>query len=301
MADDNRTKAMGGTPSVDFNKTQIGAPPSADPNKTIMGTGPSINTTVTIKPVQCPVCKAFNPPGMMYCNECGLIFEKSLDGDAFGAPAVQLPCMVETTGKEHQLRPGINVIGRQGDIAVEDTRVSRKHAQVTLDGDTATVVDLGSTNGTKVAGELLPQGEERTLEPGVTVSFGGFEMSFSMPGEQNKTQAAISGRTAAIQAAPTVHTASAWLIVDDEEFALEPGKHSFGRRSDNDIVINDPYVSGKHGEIEVDETGVYLTDTGSSNGTVLNDAKLAQNHKTQLQKDDVIKLGDKVVTIRFKE
>lgn len=301
MADDNRTQAMGGTPSVDLNKTQIGVPPTADPNKTIMGSGPSLNTTITIKPVQCPVCKAFNPPGMMYCNECGLIFEKSLDGDAFGAPAVQLPCLVETTGKEHQLRPGANAFGRQGDIAVEDTRVSRTHARVTLDGDTVTVEDLGSTNGTKVAGALLPAGEVRTVNPGETVSFGGFEMSLTMPGEQNKTQAALSGRTAVIQAAPTVNTAAAWLIVDDEEFALEHGKHSFGRRTDNDIVISDPFVSGKHGEIEVDDSGVYLTDTGSSNGTVMNDAKLAQNHKTQLQKGDVIKLGEKVITIRFKE
>ena len=194
------------------------------------------------------------------------------------------------------------VIGRSDcDIVINDAELSRQHVLVAINGTSARIEDLGSTNGTKVAGELLPQGEKRTLEPGVTVSFGGFEMSFSMPGEQNKTQAALSGRTAAIQAAPTVQTAFAWLIVDDEEYALEPGKHTFGRRSDNDIVISDPYVSGHHGEIEVDETGVYLTDTGSSNGTVLNDAKLAQNQKTQLQKDDVIKLGDKVVTIRFKE
>lgn len=301
MADKDGTQATGDAPSVDPNKTQHGAPPVADPNKTVMGTAPSINTTVTIQPVQCPVCKSFNPPGMMYCNDCGLIFEMALDGDAFGAPAVQLPCLVETTGREHQLRPGANVVGRQGDIAVEDTRVSRRHAQVTLEGDTATVEDLGSTNGTKVAGETLPQDETRTLEPGTTVSFGGFEMTFSLPGEQNKTLAALSGRTAAIQAAPTVQNAAAWLIVDDEEFALEPGRHSFGRRTDNAIVISDPYVSGKHGEFEVDETGVYLTDTGSSNGTVLNDAKIAANQKTLLRKGDVIKLGEKEISIRFKE
>ncbi len=301
MADQDRTQATGGTPSVDPNKTQLGSPPTADPNKTIMGTAPSINTTVTIQPVQCPVCKSFNPPGMMYCNDCGLIFEMALDGDAFGAPAVQLPCLVETTGREHQLRPGINVVGRQGDILVEDTRVSRKHAQVTLDGDVATVEDLGSTNGTKVAGDLLAEGESRKVEPGATISFGGFEMTFSLPGEENKTQMAMSGRTAVIQAAPTIQTAAAWLIIDDEEIALEPGRHSFGRRTDNAIVISDPYVSGKHGEFEVDETGVYLTDTGSSNGTVLNDAKIAPNQKTMLQKGDVIKLGEREITIRFKE
>jgi len=173
---------MGGAPSVDLNKTQLGAPPTADPNRTIMGTAPSLNVTTTIKPVQCPVCKSHNPPGLMYCNDCGLIFEKALDGDAFGAPAVQLPCLVETSGREHQLRPGTNVFGRQGDISVEDTRVSRKHAQVNLEGDTVTVEDLGSTNGTKVGGAMLPAGEKRAVNPGETVSFGGFEMTLSMPG-----------------------------------------------------------------------------------------------------------------------
>ena len=287
MTDPNKTRALGGAPS-------------ADPNKTVMGSAPSINTTVTIKPVQCPVCKSFNPPGIMFCTDCGLIFEKALDGDAFGAPSVRLPCLVDQSGREHQLRPGPNTVGRQGDIAVEDTRVSRRHAQVTLDGQSATIEDLGSTNGTKVTGAKIAPGEPHALNPGDVVSFGGYEMSFSTPGETNKTQQAMSGRTSAISVAPTVQSAMAWLMVDDEEVALEKGSHTFGRRTDNDIVISDPYVSGSHGKFDVDETGVYLTDTGSTNGTVLNDAKLTPDQRTQLQKDDVIKLGDKTLRVRFK-
>ncbi|HXH61962.1 MAG TPA: FHA domain-containing protein [Fimbriimonadaceae bacterium] len=301
MTDDNRTRAMGGTPSVDPNKTRMGAPPSTDPNKTVMGAAPTVNTTVTIKPVQCPVCKAFNPPGIMFCNDCGLIFEKALDGDAFGAPSVKLPCLVDQNGREHQLRPGPNVVGRQGDILIEDTRVSRRHAHVILDGTSAKVEDLGSTNGTKVGGQPLAQGQQAPIESGAVLSFGGYEMTFSLPGEANKTQQAMSGRTAAISVAPTVHNAAAWLKIDDDETPLEPGKHTFGRRTDNDIVVSDPYVSGRHGVFEVDDSGVYVTDTGSTNGTVLNDAKIAANQRTQLQKGDVIKLGDKTITVRFKE
>ena len=284
----------------DQNKTQmIGGAPTVDPNKTMMGAAPSINTTVTIKPVQCPVCKSFNPPGIMFCSDCGLIFEKALDGDAFGAPTVRLPCLVDQSGREHQLRPGPNVVGRQGDVLIEDTRVSRRHAQVNLDGQSATIEDLGSTNGTKVGGS--PISGAVALNPGDVVSFGGYEMTFSTPGETNKTQQAMSGRTAAISVAPTVQTAVAWLIVDDEETPLDIGRHTFGRRTDNDIVISDPFVSGKHGVIEADETGVYLTDTGSTNGTVLNDAKITPDQRTQLQKDDVIRLGEKTIRVRFKE
>ncbi len=284
----------------DQNKTQmIGGAPTVDPNKTVMGAAPSINTTVTIKPVQCPVCKAFNPPGLMFCSDCGLIFEKALDGDAFGAPTVRLPCLVDQNGREHQLRPGPNVVGRQGDVLIEDTRVSRRHAQVILDGQSASVEDLGSTNGTKVNGNKVEA--RANVNPGDVLSFGGYEMTFSTPGETNKTQQALSGRTAAISVPPTVNNAVAWLMVDDEEHPLSPGSHTFGRRTDNAIVVSDPYVSGKHGVFEVDDTGVYLTDTGSTNGTVLNDAKITANQRTQLQKEDVIKLGEKTLRIKFKD
>jgi pSer/pThr/pTyr-binding forkhead associated (FHA) protein len=56
-------------------------------------------------------------------------------------------------------------------------------------------------------------------------------------------------------------------------------------------VVPDPYVSGKHGQIEVDEDGVYLTDLGSSNGTFVNEARLAHHMRTQVGPDDVIRLG----------
>lgn len=285
----------------DPNRTQLVSPPSADPNRTIMGTAPSLNTTVTIKPVQCPVCKAFNPPGLMFCNDCGLIFEMALDGDAFGAPAVQLPVLVESIGREHQLRPGANIVGRAGDILVDDTRVSRRHCQLTMDSGQVMVEDLGSTNGTSVSGQKLGQGEKRPLGNGEKVSLGGLELTLSMPGEGNKTLQALSGRTAAISVVPTVDESVAWLVMPDREIPLALGSHTFGRRDSNEIVITDPYVSGTHGKIEVAEDGVYLTDTGSTNGTVLNEAKVTPQMRTKLDKGDVIRLGSLEVRLRFKE
>jgi len=277
----------------------MGSVSAGDPNRTIMGTAPSLNATVTIKPVQCPVCKAFNPPGLMFCNDCGLIFEMALDGDAFGAPAVQLPVLIDSSGKEFQLRPGDNVLGRQGDIVFDDTRVSRRHASVSIQSGSVFVEDLGSTNGTSVAGEKIAAGERRSVGNGERISLGGLELSLSMPGEANKTLAALSGKTSAMAAAPTIGEVKATLVIDGEETPLRVGMHSFGRKTDNAVVISDPYVSGRHGTIEVTDDGVFLTDTGSTNGTVLNDAKLAANLRTQLQATDVIKLGNVVVSIRL--
>lgn len=55
-------------------------------------------------------------------------------------------------GLELLLRQGINLIGRAPDaeIRIESPKISRRHAQITVDGDTAVVEDLGSKNGTFV-------------------------------------------------------------------------------------------------------------------------------------------------------
>jgi pSer/pThr/pTyr-binding forkhead associated (FHA) protein len=299
MSDPNRTQAL----SSDPNRTQLGAPPLLDPNRTMMGTAPTLNATVTIKPIQCTVCKTFNPAGVMFCIDCGLIFDRALPADAFGGPAIQLPMLVEQSGREHPVRPGANSIGREGDVMLVDARISRRHAQITDEGGQLLVEDLGSTNGTKVDGTALAAGERKALSGGETISFGGFEVKLSMPGETgaNATAVISSNKTAAIATPPRVEVAPAVLIGPDNEYPLKAGLNSFGRKSDNDVSIPDPYVSGKHGVIEVAADGTFFTDIGSTNGTMLNDAKLAANMRTAITPDDVIRLGSLEFRIRLNE
>ena len=288
MSDANKTQML----SSDPNRTMLGSP-TMDPNKTIMGTAPTLNATITIKPTQCPVCKTFNPAGVMFCIDCGLIFDRALPGDAFGAPAIQLPMLVESSGREHPLRPGETTIGREGDIQLADGRASRRHAQINSDNGVLTVEDLGSTNGTKVNGTALTAGEKKTLAGGDTVSFGGIELKLALPGAKggNTTQVFSSNKTAAISAPPQKEVAPAMLVGEGREIPLKVGMNVFGRKSENDVQINDPYVSGKHGVIEVTDQGIFLTDTGSTNGTMLNDAKLSPNMRTTMTPEDVIRLG----------
>jgi pSer/pThr/pTyr-binding forkhead associated (FHA) protein len=299
MMDSGKTQAL----SADPNRTQLGAAPTLDPNKTVMGTAPTMNATVTIKPIQCPVCKTFNPTGVMFCVECGLIFDRALDGDAFGAPAVQLPMLVESSGREHPIRPGTNIIGREGDIALVDGRVSRRHAQVHSTDGLLEIEDLGSTNGTLVNGDRLEVGQRVPLSGTETLSFGGLELRISLPGgtSAGATQAFASNKTAAIAAPPKAQTAPATLVGEGREMPLKVGMNSFGRKSENDVQIADPYVSGKHGIIEIADDGVYITDTGSTNGTMLNDAKLAPNMRTLLTAEDVIRLGSMEFRVQVRE
>ena len=58
------------------------------------------------------------------------------------------------SGRTYDLTQGSHVIGRGQDSAfrLPDTGVSRRHLEINWDGQSATLTDLGSTNGTTVNG-----------------------------------------------------------------------------------------------------------------------------------------------------
>lgn len=272
-----------------------------DPNRTQMIPGTNLSVTQVIQPVQCPICKTHNPAGEAFCVECGLLFSSALPDDAFGAPAVRLPCLVDESGREHFLRPGSNIVGREADILLTDARVSRRHAEITLEGQTVKLKDLGSTNGTTVNGEKLESGNEVTLSAGDEVMFGGVKLVLSFPGEGNITQVPAGGKTQSIPAPPGKKPAVALLQTQDEEYPLVKGENTLGRRQDNDIVISDPYASGSHGKFEINDEGVFFTDLGSTNGTLLNGSKLPANEKVRVTPDDELQIGRLTFKLAFKQ
>jgi DNA-binding winged helix-turn-helix (wHTH) protein len=62
-------------------------------------------------------------------------------------------------GSEIPLQDGDNLIGRSPDAAVlvDTSEVSRRHALILIDGDSAFIEDLGSKNGTFLRGRRLEQ------------------------------------------------------------------------------------------------------------------------------------------------
>jgi len=77
-----------------------------------------------------------------------------------------------TPGKAYPLSKSEIYIGRDvsNDIAVNDPEISRKHARLTLQGDTFVVEDLGSTNGTFVDAQRLMG--PHVLRTGELIMFG---------------------------------------------------------------------------------------------------------------------------------
>jgi len=87
--------------------------------------------------------------------------------------------LVLTDGRRVQIGTEPLVIGRLPEcgVVLADSNVSRRHAELRRSGDSVTLTDLGSTNGTRVNGAPI---RERVLVSGDEVSVGSTRLIFEM-------------------------------------------------------------------------------------------------------------------------
>ncbi len=159
--------------------------------------------------ILCKNCLYKNPPGAIFCAECGAqltageIATQSIRTDkvnpstARGAPVpIPKPITDNAWGSLHLMDNGQILpladrneytLGRlsEGQPVVPDldlsphqayaAGVSRIHAILKRDGKRVTIMDLGSSNGTYVNGKRLTPSTERLLNHGDVVALGKFK------------------------------------------------------------------------------------------------------------------------------
>lgn len=79
-------------------------------------------------------------------------------------------------------------------------------------------------------------------------------------------------------------------------FTLALGFTTLGRKPDNDIVVQDPAVSGAHAHFIIEKNtnfpeylDIFVEDFGSTNGTFVNNLPAEKKHK--LNHNDVVRIG----------
>jgi pSer/pThr/pTyr-binding forkhead associated (FHA) protein len=164
----------------------------------------------------CPYCKHENREGVLLCEVCGKpLHAKAPDVTLPFAPAAlrgdvpppkapgatlqagqDTPLLIHIQGAAQPvvLQPNQRVVlGRvdttmpqQPDVDLtsyqgQEKGVSRIHAAIERTGETVTVVDLGSTNGTYVNGEKLVPHQPRVLRGGEEIRLGKLVVSAATP------------------------------------------------------------------------------------------------------------------------
>ena len=87
------------------------------------------------------------------------------------------------------------------------------------------------------------------------------------------------------------------VSADGRQFDLLQAQVTIGRGPANQIVINDLRVSTNHATLTRDVSGSYtLVDIGSTNGTFVNNMRLASPHRLQVNEE--ISLGGYILTVQ---
>jgi len=89
-----------------------------------------------------------------------------------------------------------------------------------------------------------------------------------------------------------------WLVSSGETFRLKEGDNTVGRDPHCDVFLDTPGVSRRHASIRMDSRAkaVVLQDLGSTNGTLVRGAPVAQ---TTLSDGDVIAIGSVELKVRL--
>ncbi len=254
--------------------------------------------------VACPICRTMNSHLETYCSECGFLLGSTPGAEA-EPQAEESGCSLtdDRSGRAFALHAGDNTVGREGcDVLLLDATVSRRHAAVTLAERGLTVTDFGSTNGTQVDGSPVPANQPTPAGHGSVIRFGSSSLTVSAPGriaaEAAPTPAPDEPAAAEYQGdarATLTDTADASFVI-----ALPCGDTTLGRRQTCTVPLaNDPYVSGLHALVTCDELGCTLTDTGSTNGTLMNGKRLAPMQPESLLDGDEVQIGRRSFVFRW--
>jgi DNA-binding winged helix-turn-helix (wHTH) protein len=99
-------------------------------------------------------------------------------------------CWVLRAGNRTALEPGETVIGRDpgAGVYIDDPSVSRRHARIVVTGESATLEDLGSKNGTHLGNRKVDT--SLSLDDGARIRVGTVLLTFRMFSTPYSTQTA---------------------------------------------------------------------------------------------------------------
>ena len=153
----------------------------------------------------------------------------------------------------------------QGEVLFpEDATVSPRHCRFVTREDGTWVEDLGSVNGT-----FLRLRQPRPLASGDEIRVGRQLLRL----EPVPRAAPAEGAARPWGSPDPGYRARLTQLLQDggtgEVFPLRHGENAVGREVGHVSFPGDRYVSARHARLDLSESGVLLTDVGSSNGTFL--------------------------------
>lgn len=191
------------------------------------------------------------------------------------------------------------------DITLNDVRVSRSHARLDCGSQGVALVDLGSSNGTRVNGVRV---ECATLVPGDTVSLGSQQFKYLI--EDPSEDVGVTVIDSLVQLDQTINDEYIPVVINetnDPSLIVFSGEKTWridlkdldiaaiGRDESCPVFIDASNVSRRHAEVQRRGEAFLLKDLDSTNGTWMGGQQIDQH---VLQDGDAFQIGS--VQIVFK-
>lgn len=221
----------------------------------------------------CAACQAPLQPGFKFCGRCGETTPPEILNpviEFFGElqdPTKASLVVVRGEGQEglsYHLRASEHIIGRQGQIQLDDPFIEPRHANLFYKGSQITLRDENTTNGTFVRVR-----QKTKIAAGDTFLVG--DQLFRVEPMPNVAEYTDSSGTY-FYASPS-HS-SGFRVVQllagggvGLAHCPRGSRVTIGRRGADINVFDDPHLSEEHCAIEQDADGFSLTDLDSKNGT----------------------------------
>jgi ABC transport system ATP-binding/permease protein len=178
----------------------------------------------------------------------------------------------QDTGKQLEIEPGrIYTIGRDSTtchLVLSDLEASRSHAEIYVaDNGKVTLTDNNSQNGTFLNSYRI--NSPVRISPGDRISIGKTTIELSTVEKEHLSKQQESSLHS------SYHHAVGSVI-------------SLGRDPSNNIVLDHPQVSRHHAVVETTDSGTFIKDLNSTNGTYVDGQRISGKHP--LSTDSVIRI-----------
>ncbi len=192
---------------------------------------------------------------------------------------------------EQPLSDGPITFGRdeKNVVVLPNGTVSRRHAVISLNGNTPYVTDCGSSNGVLVDDELIKT--PTVISEQSLVKIGDYRIYL----EPANTGSSNVGMRTTILRPDQAH--AKMVVVNGPEAGREIPLFDpiccIGRTDANDLTLSDVSISRQHARLKMVDDGAYiLTDLGSSNGTWINGKRMKPESTSKVWHGDHIQFGN---------
>jgi pSer/pThr/pTyr-binding forkhead associated (FHA) protein len=174
---------------------------------------------------------------------------------------------------------------------LEDSKVSRRHAAVRIDGNDVVIEDLGSTNGTWVNGLRITV--PVAIHDGDVVHIGTTTLAVKITRAATAPADAVA-RPDLVQTAPGCTLVVTGGPLAGRQFEVE-SKLEIGREG-TACTLGDDQVSRRHAFVRIDGNDVVIEDLGSTNGTWVNGLRITA--PVAIHDGDVVHIGTTTLAVK---